>query len=282
MPASGKRVTAVCRLCRLRHNRHSFAVHRLTAWFRQGADLNRIAFNFQVGLHSCHAHAVSGLLSLLAVAGQLNRRISKLNVDRREVRLEKDLSAPTDGNEKATLVPKSPNPSKLCQPALKTPVVCSGSEQLLRLLTQHCAWVGAQVFDAIFGEPALDLGEGVTVLFWMLILVLHPRLTPCRLTLPVAQHRIARDESVSREPRDEASGPERNTCECVVNAENNHPARTCKTHDASECRTRIWSVVQNPRRIDHVESTRPQAWIVQVHFDELYLIESETSGRRGG
>jgi hypothetical protein len=45
--------------------------------------------------------------------------------------VREDLSAPTDGNEKATLVPKSPNPSKLCQPALKTPVVCSGSEQLL-------------------------------------------------------------------------------------------------------------------------------------------------------
>ena len=42
-----------------------------------------------------------------------------------------DLSAPADGNEKATLVPKSPNPSKLCQPALKMPVVCSCSEQLL-------------------------------------------------------------------------------------------------------------------------------------------------------
>ena len=52
--------------------------------------------------------------------------------------------------------------------------------------------------------------------------------------------------------------------------------------DASECRTRIWRVVQDPRRIDHVESTRPQAWIVQVGFDELYLIKSETSGSRGG
>src|SRR2546423_1812198 len=91
-----------------------------------------------------------------------------------------DLSPPTDGNEKATLVPESPNPSKLCQPTLKTPVVCSGSEQLLRVLTQHCAWVRAQVFDAIFGKPALDLGQGVTVLLGMLILVPHPCLAPCR------------------------------------------------------------------------------------------------------
>ena len=81
---------------------------------------------------------------------------------------------------------------------------------------------------------------------------------------------------------DEAPGPERNACECVVDPENNHPARACKTYDASECRTRIWSVVQNPRRVDHIESTRPHAWIVQVRFDELYLIKSKTSGRRGG
>src|SRR5207244_9593055 len=136
-----------------------------------------------------------------------------------------DLGAPTDGNEKATLMPKSPNPSKLCQPALKTPVVCGGSEQLLRVLTQHCAWVRAQVFDAIFGKPALDLGQGVTVLLGMLILVSHPCLAPRWLALSVAQHRITRDESVSRQPSDEAPGPEGNACECVVYAKNNDPAR---------------------------------------------------------
>jgi hypothetical protein len=67
-------------------------------------------------------------------------------------------NAPTDGNEKATLVRNSTNPSKLCQPALKAPVVFGSSEQLLRVLTQHCAWIRAQVFDAIFRKPALDLG----------------------------------------------------------------------------------------------------------------------------
>ena len=30
---------ACCLLCRHRHNRHSFAVHRLVAWYRQGADV---------------------------------------------------------------------------------------------------------------------------------------------------------------------------------------------------------------------------------------------------
>ena len=37
--------------------------------------------------------------------------------------------ATTDGDEKATLVPERTNPSELRQPALKTPVVCSGREQ---------------------------------------------------------------------------------------------------------------------------------------------------------
>jgi hypothetical protein len=156
------------------------------------------------------------------------------------------VSAPTDGNEKATLVPQSPNPSKLCQPALKKPVVCSGSEQLLQVLTQHCAWVRAQVFDTIFGKPALDLGQCVTVLLGMLILVPYPCLAPRWLALSVAQHRITRDESVSRQPSDEAPGPEGNACERVVYAKNNDPAGACKAHHARECRTRVWSVVQNP------------------------------------
>ena len=29
----------MCLLCRARHNRHAYAVHRLEAWHREGADL---------------------------------------------------------------------------------------------------------------------------------------------------------------------------------------------------------------------------------------------------
>src|ERR1700730_8153876 len=204
-------------------------------------------------------------------------KVEAVSTDIRAVR--EDLSAPTDGNERATLVPKSPNPSKLCHPALKVPIVFGRSEQLLRVLTQHCAWICAQVFDAIFGKPALDLGQGVTLLLGMLILVPYPCLAPRWLALSVAQHRITRDESVSRQPSDEAPGPEGNACECVVYAKNNDPARACKAHHARECRTRVWSVVQTSYRVDHIESTRSKAGVVQVGFDELYLIEVETSGR---
>jgi len=33
------RLTALCRLCRARHKRHTFAVHRLIAWYREGTDV---------------------------------------------------------------------------------------------------------------------------------------------------------------------------------------------------------------------------------------------------
>src|SRR5262245_56468836 len=36
------RQSALWRLCRCRHNRHTFAVHRLTSWYRQGADVQRL------------------------------------------------------------------------------------------------------------------------------------------------------------------------------------------------------------------------------------------------
>lgn len=40
----------VCRLCRYRHNRHSFAVHRLIHWYQQGADVQRLLHYLSVYL----------------------------------------------------------------------------------------------------------------------------------------------------------------------------------------------------------------------------------------
>ena len=34
------RESALCRLCRYRHKRHTFAVHRLEEWYRAGENLN--------------------------------------------------------------------------------------------------------------------------------------------------------------------------------------------------------------------------------------------------
>jgi hypothetical protein len=64
------------------------------------------------------------------------------------------LRAATDRNEKASLVPKSPNPSDLRQPSLNAPVICSACEQLLRFLTQHCTRVSTHVFHVICGQTS--------------------------------------------------------------------------------------------------------------------------------
>jgi integrase/recombinase XerD len=51
------RQSALCRLCRSRHNRHSYAVHRLTEWYRQGADVQKLLPQLSVYLgHSCLAY----------------------------------------------------------------------------------------------------------------------------------------------------------------------------------------------------------------------------------
>jgi len=95
--------------------------------------------------------------------------------------LASKLSAPTDRNEKASLVPESPHPSDLREPSLNAPVICSACEQLLRFLTQHCTRVSTHVFHVICGKPALDFSQGMTMLFGMPILVSQPCLAPGRL-----------------------------------------------------------------------------------------------------
>ena len=44
------RQAALCRLCRRRHKRHTFAVHRLTEWYRQGVDVQRLVYQLSVYL----------------------------------------------------------------------------------------------------------------------------------------------------------------------------------------------------------------------------------------
>ena len=41
-PARSRCVAVVCRLCRAQNNRHTFAVDRLTAWYRQGRDVQAL------------------------------------------------------------------------------------------------------------------------------------------------------------------------------------------------------------------------------------------------
>ncbi len=95
------------------------------------------------------------------------------------------ISAATDRNEEASLVPENPHPSDLREPSLNAPVICSACEQLLRFLTQHSTRVSTHVFHVICGKPALDFSQGMTVLFGMLILVSQPCRASFRLTPPI-------------------------------------------------------------------------------------------------
>ena len=66
------------------------------------------------------------------------------------------------------------NPAELRQPSLGPPVVGGPSEQIVNLFAENRARVGSQVLDAVLGEPLLDFGERVDVLFGMLVLIASP------------------------------------------------------------------------------------------------------------
>ena len=126
------------------------------------------------------------------------------------------------------------HPAQLRQPAFRAPVVGGVREQLAWFIAQDCARIGPQIFDAILGKPALDLGERVAVLFGMLILIAEPRLPPRRLGAPISQHRIERDDAEPRPPRHETPQPQRDPRERVVDADHDRPARPRKLRQACE------------------------------------------------
>jgi integrase/recombinase XerD len=58
------RESALCRLCRARHKRHTFAVHRLMSWYRQGADVQRLLPHLSVYLGHVHIRTTQVYLSM--------------------------------------------------------------------------------------------------------------------------------------------------------------------------------------------------------------------------
>jgi integrase/recombinase XerD len=51
---------------RLHDLRHTFAVHRLTAWYRQGADVQRLLYHLSVYLGPAHLAATQVYLTMTA------------------------------------------------------------------------------------------------------------------------------------------------------------------------------------------------------------------------
>jgi integrase/recombinase XerD len=58
------RQSALCRLCRERHKRHTFAVHRLTSWYRQGVDVQKMLPQLSVYLGHVHLSSTQVYLSM--------------------------------------------------------------------------------------------------------------------------------------------------------------------------------------------------------------------------
>ena len=99
--------------------------------------------------------------------------------------MQYSLGSATYCYEKPAFMPECPNPAKLRQPTLGSPVVGGKLEKLPRILPDERAGIRSDILDAVLGEPALNLRQRVTMLFGMLILVAEPCLAPRRLVLPI-------------------------------------------------------------------------------------------------
>src|SRR5262249_54085327 len=118
-------------------------------------------------------------------------------------------------------------------------------EEPFAILTEQRARVTTHVLDAVLFEPGLYFGKGMTMLFWVLILVAQPSCPARRLVLPIAQDRIEGNNPISGHPGDEAAYPERQTGNGIVKSEHDDPARTGERRDSCESRSRIRRVVQD-------------------------------------
>ena len=82
----------------------------------------------------------------------------------------------------------------------------------------------APAMQGMLGKPALHFGDRVAVFFRMPVLIAHPGVTARGVLLPIAKHRIERDEPVAREPRGDPSKPRRDARDRVVDAEHHEAA----------------------------------------------------------
>src|SRR5437660_12600190 len=98
------------------------------------------------------------------------------------------LQPAADGKEQSAFVAERRHPPELREPPFETPVVFGGGEQIARFLAEQRARIRAYVLDAVVGEPALDLGEGVPMLFGVLVLIAQPRLAPRGPAPTIPQH----------------------------------------------------------------------------------------------
>jgi hypothetical protein len=67
--------SACCRLCRYRHKRHTFAVHRLTEWYRTGANVQVLLPALSTYLGHVDLHSTQCYLTMTPeLLAEANRR----------------------------------------------------------------------------------------------------------------------------------------------------------------------------------------------------------------
>src|SRR5262245_4323480 len=118
-------------------------------------------------------------------------------------------------------MPERPNPPDLGEQALEPPVVLRRSEQLgfVRLIaTEKGARIRSHVLNTVFGEPALNLGQGVSVLLRMFVLIAPPGLTPRRIVLPLIHDRVERNHPATGDPGHGTTQAERDARQRIVEA----------------------------------------------------------------
>src|SRR5581483_12432827 len=99
-------------------------------------------------------------------------------------------SATAHSQKQPALAAQRPNPAKLREPSLDSPVVRCRIEQSARLAAQDGARIGAHVLDVVRRKPGLDGGERMPVLLGMAVLIAEPRLVPRWLLPALPEHRI--------------------------------------------------------------------------------------------
>src|SRR6266702_552325 len=186
--------------------------------------------------------------------------------------------SPSNGYEQAAFITKRRRPADLGEPGLDRPIIHVGGEQLARFLTHKQAGICPEIFDAIYGKPVTYFRSGVAMFLRMTILVANPGLLSSRFTSAIPQHRVERDPSVSRKPREYAPQPQRHACKGIVKAKDNYASRAQKRQERFERSARIARVMQDARRVNDIECVSAQSGTVEIGFDELNPRDAKAFG----
>src|ERR1051326_100966 len=85
-------------------------------------------------------------------------------------------TAKSNDKKQPALASERAHPGELRDQRFESPVIRRRREQIVRLIVENGAGIGAQERDVVLSKPALHFADGVRVLLGMLILIAQPRL----------------------------------------------------------------------------------------------------------